>query len=63
MTVHKSPLKASVTVEDLGLTKTDQSIAYPLILEGKVSKRVSLQLSTEGILIVFPNEFLWLAMD
>ncbi|SCY08717.1 Uncharacterized membrane protein YcaP, DUF421 family [Paenibacillus polysaccharolyticus] len=40
LTVHKSPLKASVTVEDLGLTKTDQSIAYPLILEGNVSKRV-----------------------
>lgn len=40
LTVHKNPLKASVTVQDLGLMKTNQSIAYPLILEGNVSERV-----------------------
>lgn len=40
LTVYKNPMKAAVTVEDLGLEKIRKGMAYPLILEGTVSDKV-----------------------
>lgn len=40
LSVYKKPLKATVTVEDLGLIRKETGFAYPLILEGSVAKDV-----------------------
>jgi len=36
LSVYKKPVKANITVEDLGLIGKDTGLAYPLVLEGNV---------------------------
>ncbi|WP_202080397.1 DUF421 domain-containing protein [Caldalkalibacillus salinus] len=40
LTVHKKEQYSSVTIEDLGLSKTSKGIAYPVIIEGFVYDQV-----------------------
>lgn len=40
LSVYKKPLKATVTLADMGLPEPPKGIAYPLILEGAVSEKV-----------------------
>lgn len=40
LTVHRKPGKESVTIEDLGLTKTSAGLAYPIIIDGQLNKKV-----------------------
>jgi len=40
LTVYKSPNKGNVTVEDLGIKKTNEGISYPVIIEGKIYSTV-----------------------
>jgi uncharacterized membrane protein YcaP (DUF421 family) len=40
LTVHKKPSKASVTIEDIGLTKSSTDLSYPVIIDGKLYQDV-----------------------
>ncbi|WP_029192772.1 DUF421 domain-containing protein [Paenibacillus harenae] len=49
LSVYKKPLKTAVTVEDLGLVKKRIGLAYPLILEGKVTEEVLSHLNKDMV--------------
>jgi uncharacterized membrane protein YcaP (DUF421 family) len=44
LTVSKKPQKAMVTKEDMGLKKISSTIAYPVVIEGKMNRTVLAQL-------------------
>ncbi len=43
LTIHKKPSKATVTLEDMGLTKS-ADLSYPVVIDGKLYKEVLEQL-------------------
>lgn len=47
LTVYKKPHKSVVTIEDLGIEKKHESIAYPVIIEGKVDPAILTELNLD----------------
>jgi uncharacterized membrane protein YcaP (DUF421 family) len=47
LTLKKKPGKATVTLEDMQLTRSDDDLAMPLILDGKLYKKVLFQLNLD----------------
>lgn len=45
LTAYKKPHKSTVTVEDLGIKKISEGIAYPVVVEGNIENQILSQLN------------------